>query len=201
MIVSSIQIKFAIMRIMLHDFRKEVVVGDTAVPTVPSTEALVAEVVKCVNTSFSSLIVEIKNGIASGQKEIKDEVNELKKSLSSKSSTYEITKEVISVIEPEIKNIKDHITKIETPSFPSKELLVAEFVKFEISNLANKTQENVSTFKEFCEYFSNLQNSINVFENLVEESIPTKKEREEDQQLLDVISLDQRIIKGVYGVF
>ncbi|GKB39310.1 hypothetical protein Tco_0884252 [Tanacetum coccineum] len=64
--------------------------------------------------------------------------------------------------------------------------------KVEISNLANKTQENVSTFKEFCEYFSNLQNSINVFENLVEESIPTKKEREEDH----VISLDQRIIKG-----
>ncbi|GKF60122.1 hypothetical protein Tco_0176908, partial [Tanacetum coccineum] len=63
--------------------------------------------------------------------------------------------------------------------------------KVEISNLANKTQENVSTFKEFCEYFSNLQNSINVFENLVEESIPTKKEREEDH----VISLDQRIIK------
>ncbi|GJV85215.1 hypothetical protein Tco_1525113 [Tanacetum coccineum] len=303
---------------------------------VPSTEALVAEVVKCVNTSFSSLIVEIKNGIASGQKEIKDEVNELKKSLSSKSSTYDITKKVISAIEPELKNIKDHITKIDTLSFPSKESLVAEFVKciettnssvskdvmhliskqkelsdevqqlrdsslskistedmskavfalikpelktfvksvtdsysktkfnihvpedftmvsermkqhldnilsilntvstitqrpvqlspefaslpakiqelcstmndivnfkVEISNLANKTQENVSTFKEFCEYFSNLQNSINVFENLVEESIPTKKEREEDQQLLDVISLDQRIIKGVYGVF
>ncbi|GKB87324.1 hypothetical protein Tco_0959596 [Tanacetum coccineum] len=298
---------------------------------VPSTEALVAEVVKCVNASFSSLTVEIKNGIASGQKEIKDEVNELKKSLSSKSSTYDITKEVISAIEPELKNIKDHITKIETPSFPSKESLVAEFVKciettnssvskdvmhliskqkelsdevqqlrdsslsktstediskavfalikpelktfvqsvtdsfsktkvnihvpedftmvsermkqhsdnilsilntvstitqrpvqlspefaslpakiqelcstmndivnfkVEISNLANKTQENVSTFKEFCEYFSNLQNSVNVFENLVEESIPTKKEREEDQQLLDVISLDQGIIKG-----
>ncbi|GJY74636.1 hypothetical protein Tco_0479067, partial [Tanacetum coccineum] len=68
--------------------------------------------------------------------------------------------------------------------------------KVEISNLANKTQENISTFKEFCEYFSNLQNSVNVFENLVEESIPTKKEREEDQQLLDVISLDQGIIKG-----
>ncbi|GJS42342.1 hypothetical protein Tco_0567385, partial [Tanacetum coccineum] len=102
------------------------------------------------------------------------------------------------------KNIKDHITKIETPSFPSKESLVAEFVKciettnslvskdvthliskqkelsderrvqlspefaalpveiqkltmndivnfkVEISNLDNKTQENVSTFKEFC---------------------------------------------------
>ncbi|GJR79413.1 hypothetical protein Tco_0150198 [Tanacetum coccineum] len=274
---------------------------------------------------------EIKNGIASSQKEIKDDVNELKKSLSSKSSTYDITKEVISAIEPELKNIKDHITKIETPSFPSKESLVVEFVKciettnssvskdvmhliskqkelsdkvqqlrdsslfktstediskavfalikpelktfvqsvtdsfsktkvnihvpedftivsermkqhsdnilsilntvstitqrlvqlspefaslpvkiqelcstmndivnfkVEISNLANKTQENVSTFKEFCEYFSNLQNSVNVFENLVEESIPTKKEREEDQQLLDVISLDQGIIKG-----
>ncbi|GKF18314.1 hypothetical protein Tco_0063232, partial [Tanacetum coccineum] len=95
----------------------------------PSTEALVAEVVKCVNTSFSSLTVEIKNGIASGQKEIKDEVNELKKSLSSKSSTYDISKDVISAIEPKLKNIKDHISKIETLSFPSKESLVAEFVK------------------------------------------------------------------------
>ncbi|GJS74155.1 hypothetical protein Tco_0706996 [Tanacetum coccineum] len=298
---------------------------------VPSTETFVAKVVKCVNASFSSLTVKIKNGIASGQKEIKDEVNELKKFLSSKSSTYDITKEVIFAIEPELKNIKDHITKIETPSFPSKESLVAEFVKciettnssvskdvmhliskqkelsdkvqqlrdssllktstkyiskavfafikpelktfvqsvtdlfsktkvnihvpedftmvsermkqhsdnilsilntvstitqrpvqlspefaslpakiqelcstmndivnfkVEISNLATKTQENISTFKEFCEYFSNLQNSVNVFKNLVEESIPTKKEREEDQQLLDVISLDQGIIKG-----
>ncbi|GJV02586.1 hypothetical protein Tco_1336155 [Tanacetum coccineum] len=93
---------------------------------VPSTEALVAEVVKCVNASFSSLTVEIKNGIASGKKEIKDEVNELKKSLLSKSSTYDITKEVIFAIEPELKNIKDHIIKIETLSFPSKESLVAE---------------------------------------------------------------------------
>ncbi|GJX29267.1 WVD2-like protein 4 [Tanacetum coccineum] len=267
---------------------------------VPSTKALVAEVVKCVNASFSSLTVEIKNGIASGQKEIKDKVNVSKKYLSSKSSTYDITKEVISAIELELKNIKDHITKIETPSFPSKESLIAEFVKcikttnssvskdvthliskqkelsdevqqlrdsslsktstediskavfalikpelktfilsitdlfskikvnihrhvqlspefasipakiqelcstmndivnfkVNISNLANKAQENVSTFKEFCDYFSNFQNSVNVFENLVEESIPTKKEREEDQQLLDVILLDQGIIKG-----
>ncbi|GKA91840.1 hypothetical protein Tco_0813765, partial [Tanacetum coccineum] len=234
-----------------------------------SIEALVAEVVKCVNASFSSLTVGIKNGIASGQKEIKDEVNKLNKYLSSKSSTYNILKDVISAIEPELKNIKDHISKIETPSFPSKESLVAEFVKciettnslvskdvthliskqkelidesvtdsfsktkvnihapedfmtlshefaallaeirelrstmndivnfkVEINNLANKTQENVSTFKEFCVYFSNLQNSVNVFENLVEESIPTKKEREEDQDLLDVISMDQGIIKG-----
>ncbi|GKD96396.1 hypothetical protein Tco_1380293, partial [Tanacetum coccineum] len=51
-------------------------------------------------------------GIASGQKEIKDDVNELKKSLSSKSSTYDITKEVISAIEPELKNIKDHWKRI-----------------------------------------------------------------------------------------
>nr|GEW67094.1 hypothetical protein [Tanacetum cinerariifolium] len=156
---------------------------------VPSTEALVAEVVKCVNASFSSLKVEIKNGMASGQKEIKDEVNELKKSLSLKSSTYDITKEAISIVKQKLKNIKDHISKIETPSFPSKESLV-------VDNLANKTQENVSTFKEFCNYFSNLQNSINVLENLIEESILTKKEREEDQQLLDVILLDQGIIKG-----
>ncbi|GKE46804.1 hypothetical protein Tco_1478062 [Tanacetum coccineum] len=67
---------------------------------------------------------------ASGQKEIKDKVNELKKSLSSKSSTYDIMKEVISAIEPELKNIKDHISKIETLCFPSKESLVAEFVKY-----------------------------------------------------------------------
>ncbi|GJW88409.1 hypothetical protein Tco_0163749 [Tanacetum coccineum] len=206
---------------------------------------------------------------ASDQNEIKDEVNKLNKTLSSKSLTYDILKDVISAIEPKLKNIKDHISKVETPSFPSKESLVVEFVKciettnslvskdvmhlilkqkelidesvtgsfsktkvnihapedfmtlshefaalpaeirelrstmndivifkVEISNLANKTQENVSTFKEFCVYFSNLQNSVNVFENLVEESIPTKKEREEDQELFDVISMDQGIIKG-----
>ncbi|GKA90680.1 hypothetical protein Tco_0812550 [Tanacetum coccineum] len=116
----------------------------------------------CVNASFSSLIVGIKNGIASGQKEIKDKVNELKKSLSSKSSTYDITKEVISAIEPELKNIKDHISKIETPSFPSKESLVAEFVKFvetTNSSLLKDVTHLISKQKELSDEVHQLRHS------------------------------------------
>nr|GEV81406.1 hypothetical protein [Tanacetum cinerariifolium] len=128
----------------------------------PSTKALVSKVVKCVNASFSSLTVEIKNCIASGQKEIKDEVNELKKSLSSKSSTNDITKDVIFAIQPELKNIKDHSSKIETPSFPSKESLVVEFAKcIETTNssVSKDVTQLISKQKELSDEVHQLRQS------------------------------------------
>nr|GEW91313.1 protein WVD2-like 4 [Tanacetum cinerariifolium] len=231
---------------------------------VPSTEALVTKVVKCVNTYFSSLTVKIKMNIKdhiskikppsfpskeplvaefvkettnssvskdvshliSKQKELSDEVHQLKDSSLSTTSTEDISKAVFPLVKLELKTFIQSVTdsflktkvNIHVPedfmtvsermkqhsdnilSIMNTELCstMNDIVNFkvEISNLANKTQDNVSTFKEFCEYFSNLQNSINFFENLIQESIPTKKEREEDQQPLDVISLDQGIIKG-----
>ncbi|GJZ66517.1 hypothetical protein Tco_0623213, partial [Tanacetum coccineum] len=182
---------------------------------VPSTKALVAEVVK-----FSK---DVRH-LISKQKELSDEVQQLRDSSLSKTSTEDTSKAVFALIKLELKTFIQSITDLFSktnfnihvpedftmrhvqlsPEFASLPAKIQEFCskmndivnfKVEISNLANKNQENVSTFKEFCDYFSNLQNSVNVFENHVEESIPTKKEKEEDQQLLDVISLDQGIIK------
>ncbi|GKA15279.1 hypothetical protein Tco_0695026, partial [Tanacetum coccineum] len=283
-----------------------------------------------VTPSFSSVSVEI-NGLTSVQKNLKDEINELKKSSSSKSSIDQVTRDVISAIQPELKSIKEHISSIQIPSFPSKESLVVEFVKcieasnsslskdvtelsakqkelvdevnklgnsslsnpsiddiskavvglikpelesfiksvtdlflktkvninvpedilrvgesmknlsnsissilstvntitqrpvqlspefatlpeeiqrfrssvndivtfkVEISNLAKNNHENVSMFKELSVYFSNLQKAVNDFENRLVESVPSKKERLADQQLMEVISINQALIKA-----
>ncbi|GJV28413.1 hypothetical protein Tco_1384861 [Tanacetum coccineum] len=296
----------------------------------PSTESFVAEVVKGVTTSLSSVSVEI-NGLTSVQKDLKDEINELKKSSSSKSSRDQVMRDVISAIQPELKSIKEHIISIQIPSFPSKESLVAEFVKcieasnsslskdvtelsakhkelvdevnklgnsslpntsiddiskavaglikpelesfiksvtdsflktkvninvpedilrvgesmknlsnsvssvfsivntitqrlvqlspefatlpkeiqrfrssvndivtfkVEIRNLAKNNHENVSMFKQLSVNFSNLQKAVNDFENYLVESVPSKEERMADQQLMEVISINQALIKA-----
>nr|GEX81681.1 hypothetical protein [Tanacetum cinerariifolium] len=89
---------------------------------VPSTKALVAEVLKCVNASFSSLKVEIKMELCSTMNDI---VN----------------------------------------------------FKVEISNLADKTQENVSTFKDFYDTFR--YEAGGVEHVMTSEEIAKKKEDEE----------------------
>ncbi|GJY98018.1 hypothetical protein Tco_0514928, partial [Tanacetum coccineum] len=213
-------------------------------PSFPSKESLVAEFVKCIETTNSSVLKDVTH-LISKQKELSDELHQLRHSSLSNRSTEDINKAVFALIKPELKTFiqsitdsfsktkvnihvpkdfmtvsermkqhSDHISSIlntvstitqrhvqlslEFAALPTEiqELrsTMNDIVNFkvEISNLTNKTQENVSTFKDFYVYFSNLQNSVNVFENLVEKSIPTKKEREEDRQLLDVIS----IIKG-----
>ncbi|GKE65941.1 hypothetical protein Tco_1520102, partial [Tanacetum coccineum] len=81
------------------------------ISSAPSTESFVAEVVKGVTPSLSSVSVEI-NGLTSMQKDLKDEIIELKKSSSLKSSTYQVMRDVISAIQPELKSIKEHINSI-----------------------------------------------------------------------------------------
>ncbi|GJV75827.1 hypothetical protein Tco_1507411 [Tanacetum coccineum] len=225
-----------------------------------------------------------------------DEINELKKSSSSKSSIDQVTRDVISAIHPELKSIKEHISSIQIPSFPSEKKfelvdevnklgnsslsnpsiddinkavvgllklelevfiksvtdlffktkvninvpedilrvgksmknlsnsissilstvntitqrpvqLSPEFAtlpeeiqrfrssvndivtfKVEISNLAKNNHENVSMFKELSVYFSNLQKDVNDFKNRLVESVPSKKERLADQQLMEYVA-------------
>ncbi|GKE18958.1 hypothetical protein Tco_1426535 [Tanacetum coccineum] len=114
-----------------------------------------------VTTSLSSVSVEI-NGLTSVQKDLKDEINELKKSSSSNSSIDQVTREVISAIQPELKSIKEHISSIQIPSFPSKECLVAEFVKcIEASNssLSKAVTELSAKQKELVDEVNKLANS------------------------------------------
>ncbi|GJU36045.1 hypothetical protein Tco_1184399 [Tanacetum coccineum] len=181
-----------IMNLELKNIKDHITKIET--PSFPSKESLIAEFVKCIETTNSSVSKDVTH-LISKQKELSDEVQQLRDSSLSKTSTEDISKAVFALIKPELKTFIQSIidlfskTKVNihvpedftmlSPEFASLQAKIQELCstmndivnfKVEISNLANKTQEN--------------------------EKVLHKMEREEDQQLLDVISLDQGIIKG-----
>ncbi|GKA56935.1 hypothetical protein Tco_0756007 [Tanacetum coccineum] len=204
-----------------------------------------------VTTSLSSVSVEI-NGLTSVQKDLKDEINELKKSSSSNSSIDQVMREVISAIQPELKSIKEHISasnsslsKVVTKLSAKQKELVDELNKLANSSLSNPSMDDISkavvglikpelesfvkyvvfenksqyqfntitqrpvqlspecaTLPEEIQRFRSSVNDIvtfkavNDFENRLVESVPSKKERLADQQLMEVISINQALIKA-----
>ncbi|GKC53641.1 hypothetical protein Tco_1076386, partial [Tanacetum coccineum] len=168
-----------------------------------SKESLVDEFIKYFKASNSSLSKEVTK-LSVKHKELVDEVNKLGNSSLSNTSIDDISKAVVALIKAELESFIMSVTDLFLKTkvninVPEDMLRVVNDIvtfKVEISNLAKNTHENICMFKELYVYFSNLQKAVNVFENCLVESIPSKKERHEDQQLLEVVSVNEALIKA-----
>ena len=67
--------------------------------------------------------------------------------------------------------------------------------KMDIDRYANLSKENLSIFNYLAGYFNNLQNDVRVLQKQIEQIIPSKKERKEDRELFDVLTIDQKVLK------
>ncbi|GJU02003.1 hypothetical protein Tco_1112341, partial [Tanacetum coccineum] len=122
--------------------------------------------------------------------------------LSKQVSPESLVAEFVKCIEANNSSLSKDVTEL---SAKQKELVDERFrssvndivtFKVEISNLAKNNHENVSMFKHLSVYFSNLQKAVNDFENHLVECVPSKKERLADEQLMEVISINQALIKA-----
>ncbi|GJU27557.1 hypothetical protein Tco_1166178 [Tanacetum coccineum] len=156
-----------------------------------SKESLVDEFIKYFKAINSSLSKEVTK-LSAKHKELVNEVNKLGNSSLSNTSIDDISKAIVALIKAELESFIMSITDLFLKTkvninVPEDMLRVVNDIvtfKVKISNLAKNTHENICMFKELYVYFSNLQKAVNVFENCLVESIPSKKERQEDHMLL-----------------
>ncbi|GKE81359.1 hypothetical protein Tco_1551359, partial [Tanacetum coccineum] len=84
-------------------------ISSIQIPSFPSKESLVAEFVKCIEASNSSLSKDVTK-LSTKQKELVDEVNKLGNSSLSKPSIDEISKVVVGLIKPELESFIKFVT-------------------------------------------------------------------------------------------